>query len=311
MEGNIEDDEMANSNSPVSHEDENSDPEEDKLSLILREIRELREDNKEQLGEIKRDIGKINSRVDDTERRLVTAEARVQGAEDVLAEVVKQHEQLKLKVCDLEGRSRRDNVRIYGIPEGEEGSPTPDVTLFVERLLRENLGFPADKELLMERAHRALAPRPPAGSQPRSIIVKFRSYRAKDEVLRAAWQRKGFTWKGSKINLDHDYAPDVLAKRKEYAEIRRILKANNIRFQTLFPARLKVFLKDETKIYDSVEDASSALADLGLPVTRVTPPESLLAKLQRYTWTPAPRRKTGYKEKLQEFRRDTTGNTST
>uniref|UniRef100_A0AAV2LBU7 Uncharacterized protein n=1 Tax=Knipowitschia caucasica TaxID=637954 RepID=A0AAV2LBU7_KNICA len=93
MEENIEDDEMANSN---SHEDENSDPEEDKLSLIFREIQELREDNKEQLGEIKRDNVKINSRVDETER-LATAEARVQGAEDVLAEVVKQHEQLKLK----------------------------------------------------------------------------------------------------------------------------------------------------------------------------------------------------------------------
>lgn len=59
-----------------------------------------------------------------------------------------------------------------------------------------------------------------------------------------------------KISLDHDYAPAILAKRREYAEAHRVLKANNIRFQTLFPAQLKVFYKDGTKTYETVAEAT-------------------------------------------------------
>uniref|UniRef100_A0A3B3ZC08 L1 transposable element RRM domain-containing protein n=1 Tax=Periophthalmus magnuspinnatus TaxID=409849 RepID=A0A3B3ZC08_9GOBI len=250
---------------------------EDKLSLILKEIREMREENKKHTLRLK--------------TRYCTDKFEIgQSGRDT---------------------PRRKNIRIYGVPEGAEGSTALSVIPFVEQLLRENLDLPTTKDLLIERAHRALAPRPPVDSQPRSIIIRFQSYRIKDEVLRAAWQRKGFTWKGSKINLDHDYAPDVLARRKEYGEIRRVLKASSIRFQTLYPARLKVFLKDETKIYDSVEEAASDLADKGLPVTRVERPVSSLEKLQRYSWMPAPgRRKRGFKEKLQVFRREVSEGTS-
>ncbi|KAK7880946.1 hypothetical protein WMY93_032400 [Mugilogobius chulae] len=172
--------------------------------------------------------------MEEAETRIATTEDRVQGAEDVITELVKQQIRLQQKLSDLEGRSRWENVRIYGVPEGSEGTSASSFIPFVEQLLRENLGLSATKDLLIERAHRALAPRPPEG-----------------------------------------------------------------------------FPEDETKIYDSVEEAASDLADKGLPVTRVTRPDSLLLRLQQYTWAPAQsRRKTGFKEKLQAFRRDPPVNTS-
>lgn len=109
----------------------------------------------------------------------------------------------------------------------------------------------------------------------------------------------------SKISVDHDYSLDVLARRGEYGEIRRILKENNIKFKTLFPARLRVFFKEETKTYDSVEDAASDLESRGLPGTRVMSMDSdtLMGRLRRQTWTSVPARRTpGFKEKLQAFR---------
>ena len=54
------------------------------------------------------------------------------------------------------------------------------------------------------------------------------------------WQKKGLIWQGKRVNLDNDYAPCILQKRKEYAEVRRILKDRDIQFQTMYPARLKV-----------------------------------------------------------------------
>ncbi|KAI9999601.1 hypothetical protein NQD34_018363 [Periophthalmus magnuspinnatus] len=63
---------------------------EDKLSLILKEIREMREENKKQFGDLKQDIAQTNVRLDEVEQRFVTIDDRVQGAEDIITELVKQ-----------------------------------------------------------------------------------------------------------------------------------------------------------------------------------------------------------------------------
>lgn len=130
-------------------------------------------------------------------------------------------------------------------------------------------------------------------------------------MLKLAWQKKGFSWRNCKINLDHDYAPYILAKRREYAETRRALKEKDIKFQTLYPVQLRVFHEDGTKTYNTVMEATSDLADRGLPVKVIAQSASLLERIQRGSWQPVRgQRKTqaggvpGYKEKLQVFRRD-------
>lgn len=288
---------------PEAKRDDTAKEEPVSLSTILKEIRDFRQD-------ITGELAKVNSRMNEAEERIAESEERLQSAEEVMAEMLTLHEQLQLKLIDQEGRSRRENVRIYGIPEGAEGEPR-QVIPFVEKLLIENLEFADATELQIERAHRAIAPKPPAGAQPRSLLVKFLSFRVKEQVIKRTWQKKGFTWKESKISIDHDYAPGVLAKRREYAEARRVLKENNIRFQTIFPARLRVFHGDGTTVYETVEEATKDLADRGLPVKVITPPASLRERIQRSSWQPARGRRTnrpsgaaGYKERLRVFRRD-------
>ena len=50
------------------------------------------------------------------------------------------HVQLEDKLIDLEGCSRCENVRIYGVPEGAE-KESPTMVTFFENLLSENLGL--------------------------------------------------------------------------------------------------------------------------------------------------------------------------
>ena len=91
---------------------------------------------------------------------------------------------------------------------------SPSMITFVEKLLRENLDIPELSNLQIEKALRALGPQPPSDAQPRSILVKFLSFRTKESTLRAAWQKKGLIWQGKRVNLDNDYAPRILQKRK-------------------------------------------------------------------------------------------------
>lgn len=283
------------------------------LEILLEELRGFRQETKEQLSTIKEEIRKANARISEVEERLEKTEERIQNTEEVLAELLKLHVDLEDKMVDLESRSRRENVRIYGVPEGAE-KDCESMAAFVETLLKEGLGLEDTRpDMQIERAHRALGPQPPEGAAPRSIVVKFLSFKYKELLLRKAWQRKGFVWHGKQINLDHDYPPAILRKRKEYGEVRKVLKENGVPFQTLFPARLRVKHKEGTKIYDTIEETTEDLAKKGYKVKVIRSPASLKEQIERLSWSRKEgRRQKGssglargenYKEKLRTFRR--------
>lgn len=296
-------DAMANLAAANRRENEESEPEVDVTNNeILKELREYR-------LEIKTEFAKTNSRLEEAEKRIGGNEEKIQDIEEVLVEMLKTQEQLQEKLTDQECRSRRENIRIYGIPEQNEQNPKTMIT-FIEKVLRENLSIPASLDLQIQRAHRALGPPPPSGATPRSIVVKFQSYIVKEEVIRLAWLKKGFTLDGHKISLDHDYAPAVLHKRKAYAEARRVLKENKLRFQTLYPARLRVHYEGGQVTYGTVEEATADMASRGLQVKVIEQPATLLERIQRGAWQPVRNKrstaagKTEYfRQKLQAFRR--------
>lgn len=63
------------------------------------------------------------------------------------------------------------------------------------------------------------------------------------------------------------------------------LKERNIRFQTLFPARLRVFYEEGTVIYNSAEMATADMAKRGIKVTVLKYPTSLLDQISQLSWT--------------------------
>lgn len=253
------------------------------LTKILEEIRDFRKDIKEQLTGIKSEIISVNQKITEAEVRIEKVEDRVQNLEQTLNKMIKVMHQQENKLLDYEGRSRRENLRIYNVPEGAEGSSMMD---FVEKLLRDTLEINPTVEFGIERAHRALVSRPAGDRQDktRSIIVKFLRYRVKEEILRRAWEKKKVFLNGKLIFFDHDYPPVVLQKRKEYVEAKRVLKQKNIRFHTPFPAKLRVFYEDGTCLYQTAEEATTDMKDRGLPVNVTTSKESLVEQLSRTAW---------------------------
>lgn len=72
---------------------------------------------------------------------------------------------------------------------------------------------------------------------------------------------------------------------REYPEIHKVLKENEVPFQTLFPAKLRVRYNDGTKIYDTIEEATDDLLRRGYAMTTIKPAETLKEQVQRLTWT--------------------------
>ncbi len=128
-------------------------------SNIISAITNMREDFSVQFTGIMSAIQEVKQEVKDFSNRLTTAEQWISDTEDQVSglqyTVDTLQQQVKTfgeKLEDQENRSRRNNVRIVGLPEGVEGS---DVVGFIEKWLPEVLG--PDKfsgPVINERAHR-------------------------------------------------------------------------------------------------------------------------------------------------------------
>lgn len=237
--------------------------------------RSFQEDIKNQLSEMRTDINQkmevTAGHLADASKRLGEAEERIgevetfgEEAKEVIVNLQKTQLALQAKITELEGHSRRNNIRIYGISEGSEGT---SMINFVENLIKSELGASIGlDDLGIERAHRALGPQPSDNKPPRSTIVRFMRYTTKESILSAAWNRKDpISIDGKRVFFDHDYAAGVMEKRREYLPIKKVLKEKGIRFHTPL-TRMRVVLPSGPITYQSADEAAEDLRAKGFSI---------------------------------------------
>ena len=103
---------------------------------------------------------------------------------------------LQIKCEDLENRSRRNNLKMVGIAEGEEGKAP---TAFISNLLKDLFGL--EDLPLIDRAHRLGQVKPNTGQPPRPFILRAHFFDVKEQIIRLArekvdltYERKGHTY---------------------------------------------------------------------------------------------------------------------
>lgn len=111
-------------------------------------------------------------------------------------------------------RSRRNNMRIFGVPEGKE-SQSGLVAKFVDTWLREELGL--DTEMQIQRAHRATVPKEDPGQPLRSIVINFQKFSTKELVLKKAWEKRNIKLGDYRIFFDRDYTVKMQQQHKSFA----------------------------------------------------------------------------------------------
>lgn len=271
------------------------------------ELTELREEINQKFNDFSGELQTTNNRVREAEERIAELEEWNVAASDALLEVLESQDALHTKLTDIEARSRRNNLRIYGVPEGSEGS---NLLEFVTRLIKSELGLlSTETEIGIQRCHRALAPKPPRDAPPRSLVLCFQEFRVKEQVLHTAWKKKEVRFEGKRIYFDSDYPPEILKKRKEYVGILKELKSKGIRFQTPYPAKLRVFFENGTQTYENAADAVKDLKKKGFSFDNFKEPEPKQRRLATWERAGANRRRQAavdqerIREKLRNFHR--------
>lgn len=182
-------------------------------SVMLTELRKFRQESGLALKDImdsqkrmEESIKEVNSRMDSLEQRLSTTESRVSDTEDrgmrlerALAYLLNKDAKITARQEDMENRLRRNNIRVYGIPEDEEKDV--DMIQFVTELFRTSLKLQEDLNIRLERAHRATISKPKGTAPPRSIIIRFLDFSVKQVVLQQAWKQREVLFRGKKSVL--------------------------------------------------------------------------------------------------------------
>lgn len=171
----------------------------------------------------------LSDRLDEAESWVEQVEGWTEEATETLCTYLKQQRSLQQKLTDLESRSRRSNIRIFGVAEGEGGN---SILQFVEKFIKSELPASQDMDLKIQQAHRTLAPRSRPNAPPRPIVVNFLEFTTKDLILREGWKKRKIQVGGRLIYFDHDYASEIVKNRKEYNAIKKALKQKGIHFQT-------------------------------------------------------------------------------
>lgn len=280
---------------------------------MKQDIEELKEDVKATMKEdfnrfreeMMRELQNQKGSINEAQTRIADLEAACLEMKDALLVSLESNRAMNDKLVDLESRSRRNNLRIYGVPEGKEGR---SVSEFVANLLIKQLKLPEGTEPQIQRAHRALAPRPPHNAAPRSIIVNFLQSNTKEMVLRKAWEQK-VEMEGKRLYFDNDYASDVIEKRKAYGPLKAALKQKGVRFQTPF-TKMRIFWDSGVRTYQNADEAASDMIKRGFDLTWVPRENKLKVTKERLDsllpWKRINNTGAGQRarERLTEFRRE-------
>lgn len=232
---------------------------------IKKQIEEFTTEVNRKMQEVTDRIEGAVTRVGEMEESMASSEKWDIGVKAALTQLLVHQRALQDKVTDLEGRSRRNNIRIYGIPEGAEGT---SAMAFIENFIKSEMEIDSGRDLGKERAHRALAPKPPSTAPPRSMVVHFLQFSVKEKILRDAW-KKELRIQNKRVYFDHDYATEVQNKRREYIPVKKTLKDNNIRFQTPL-TKMRVFFETGPVMYNSAAQAAEDLRRRGFTVSGIT-----------------------------------------
>uniref|UniRef100_A0A3B4F0H5 L1 transposable element RRM domain-containing protein n=1 Tax=Pundamilia nyererei TaxID=303518 RepID=A0A3B4F0H5_9CICH len=214
----------------------------------------------ETIQDVKRDVQDFSVRMDGAEMRISSVEDAVNPEKGKTDALVKQVALLTNKLEDLENRSRRSNLRLVNVPEKIEGN---DAVAFLEKWLPEVLGpatFP--RQPLIERAHRlpgrTQPNRPPS---PRVLIVKFLNFQDKVRVMRAAMDKGKVICGGQEVMFFPDLSTDLHRRRRGFDRVKQQLRAMNVRYGLIYPARLRVSSGGHMHVFETPADAEKFIRE--------------------------------------------------
>lgn len=197
--------------------------------------------HKREMKEIKQDMQSLSSRLTTGEFSLVTLEQRVASLESTHKDQACSAVDLQLRMEEMEDRSRRNNLRLRGLPEATGPS---DLLATVTDIFRRVAGDHLPESVEIDRVHRALGPRPSDPTRPRDVICRLHHYIHKEAISSGAWEAGDIEFDGATVKILPDISRPTLHRRALLKPLLDLARRSNATYRWGFPLSV-TFLKDQ------------------------------------------------------------------
>ena len=150
------------------------------------------------------------------------------------------------KLRDLQDHVKHPNIRMIGVPEEED--KTKDYEKILEEIIVEN--FPKiGKEIITQGQENQRVPNRinPRRNTTRHILIKLTKIKHKEQILKTAMEKQQITHKGIPIRIATDLSRETLQARREWQDILKVMKENNLQPRLLYPARISLKYEGKSK----------------------------------------------------------------
>ena len=89
----------------------------------------------------------------------------------------------------------------------------------------------------------------PRQNSPRHILIKLMKIKHKEQIIKAAREKQQITHKGPPIRITADLSVETLQARREWEDILRMMKEQNLQPRLLYPARISFRYEGEIKSF--------------------------------------------------------------
>lgn len=213
------------------------------------------------ITECQREVQTLGRRVNQVEHKMeeytssynVMVEAHSAQGEDILW--------LKDKIADLEDRSRRNNLKMRGVPESV---PPSQLLQFAQAFFSTLIPEATASDLLVDRIHRVPKPSFLPDDTPRDVLMRIHYYHIKDRILQVSRKQENIPQQYAAIRVLPDLSRHTLQRRRNLLTITKALRNHNILHKWKYPATLSITHNGQTISVSTLEEGLKALRNWGI-----------------------------------------------
>ncbi len=239
-------------------------------SVLIPALRKLSEDiqaTNNSVGEPREEFEAVAAVAMQTRDRVDSVQATTREDRSVIMDLRNQLEQDD----DMEDKSRRNNIRLVGLPEGMEGS---DVAGFLRINLSKWIPSLKGRDIEIDRAHRVYDGRKNS-DRPRTLIFRVLRWHDRLEILKGA--RQAYPVKCTQDNVTllffPDFSPVTAAKRKSLVPVLISMTALGLQPFLAYPAVIKLRHEGEQRCFNSLRKAEDFVGSLSQSGTFAADPQ--------------------------------------
>ena len=149
---------------------------------------------------------------------------------------------------DLQDNVKCPNIQIIRVPEEEDKKK--DHEKILEEIIGEN--FPRmGKEIITQVQETQRVPDRinPRQNTPRHILIKLTKIKRKEQILKAVREKQQIIHKGIPIGITADFSIETLQARRQWQDILKVMKENNLQPRLLYPAGISFKYEGEIKSF--------------------------------------------------------------